>query len=259
MKASFVVFATVATVLLVASAAFAEGRRFVLSYPPDVEERGSLGIESWVTGFSGQHDSTNTAWENRVGVEYSLSDRLSGTTYINFSQPGTAGSPARFEGPSLQLVYAFAEEGKTPIDPAALLEIRESGDELVLEPALLLQHEMGHWILGANVVGEFEYDHHAGSGSSNPHKAFYLTAGIARDVNENLSIALEGQYSNEVAASGPSPTAFFAGPTIDFHADKVGLTIGWHPQVSGTPASTGGRNLVDFANSQFRMILGVEL
>jgi hypothetical protein len=35
--------------------------------------------------------------------------------------------------------------------------------------------------------------------------------------------------------------------------------MGWHPQISGRPKTHGRLNLVDFARSEFRMIVGVDL
>jgi hypothetical protein len=246
-------------VLLFAGAVVAksEGRKFVLVYPSHVEEKGTLEFEAWSTGTFGQFDSTTAAWSNRMNFEYAASDRFAIEALFEYSQPPAGAGDARFEGPGLQFIYALADEGEIPFDPALELELRESGDEFLLEPSLLLTQERERWTIGANLAAEFEWNHHAFAAAGNPRKALYAAAGLARDLNEHVSLAVEGVYAREFEDGG-RVSALMLGPTLDLHADKVGLTLGWHPQVTGSPDTAAGLNLADFGRSQFRMILGIE-
>ena len=145
------------------------------------------------------------------------------------------------------------------LDPAVYLEVRENGEELELEPKLLLGRRHDAWVAAANVIGEFEYLHNAPAGYEDSEKKFEFTLGVSREFGAAFAIGLEGRFQNEFLDGAADPSAFFLGPTINLQSSKVQLAIGWHPQISGSPSTHGGRNLADAPRSEFRMILGVGL
>ncbi len=251
----FAVFALATT----ASQARADGRTFVDIYPAHVEEKGERELEVWTTALTGQADTTLVAWENRVGFEYALTDRLTGKMLLNWEQSGGAETAARFVGPSFVLHGAFAEEGKLPFDPAFELEARENGDEFEFEPSLLLWHEHQGWILGADVEGTLAWLHHVPAGGETTEKGLAAMLGAAREFGEHVAFGFEGSWQHAFESEGDSPSALFFGPTLDLRGEKANLTIGWHPQVWGTPETGAGINLAAFPRSEFRVILGLEL
>ena len=242
-----------------ASLARADGRYFVGTYLSHVDSAGHRELELWSTAFPGQGDSTNTDWENRAEIEYAVTNRLTGSIYLNYAQSGAPEAPQRFEGPSLELIYALAEPGRIPLDPAAYLEVRENGDELELEPKLLLSGRMDRWVGAANVIGEFEWHHRNVEGEPETRKSLAFAAGLSREVGGWLAVGLEGRYLRESPETGEDPAALFVGPTINFQADEIGIAVGWQPQLWGSPQSTSSLNLADFPRSEVRMILSVDL
>lgn len=247
-----------ACLLAFCGSARADRRYFVQSYTPYLAEAGDLDFETWAIAREGQGDSTNTSWETRAEFEYAITDRLTGAAYLNFAQSGTPGAPQRFEGPSLEVVYQLAEPGRI-VDPAVYLEVRESGEELELEPKLLLGHRHDAWVAAANVIGEFEYIHEAPPGKPDREKRLEFTLGVSREFGAGLALGIEGRYQTEFVTGTTDPSALFVGPTINLQSSKVQLSIGWHPQVVGTPSTNGSLNLADAPRSEFRMILGVGL
>jgi len=248
-----------ACLLIFSGSARADRRYFVQSYTPYLGEAGDLDLEAWAIAQEGQGDSTNTSWKTRVEFEYAITDRLTGAAYLNFSQSGDAGAPQRFEGPSLEAIYRLAEPGRILLDPAAYFEVRESGEELELEPKLLLGHRHDAWVAAANVIGELEYLHDAPPGEPDQEKRIAFTLGVTRELGARLAVGIEGRFEREFVDQGSDPTALFAGPTINLQSGKVQLAIGWHPQVAGSPSTHGGLNLADAPRSEFRMILGIGL
>jgi hypothetical protein len=246
-----------ATLLLLSAPAWADRRYFVQSYTPYLAPAQNLELETWAIAQEGRGDSTNTAWQTRLEFEYSISDRLTGAAYLNFVQD--AGGPQTFDGPSLEVIVQLAEPGKLLLDPAVYLEVRENGEELELEPKLLLGRRHDAWVTAANVIGEFEYLHDAPPGYEDVEKKLELTLGVSREFGTAFAIGLEGSYRSEFVENATDPSALFLGPTINLQSSKVQLAIGWHPQISGTPSTHGGRNLADAPRSEFRMILGVGL
>ena len=246
-----------ASLLMLSTPAWADRRYFVQTYTPYLAPAENLEFETWAIAQEGRGDSTNTSWQTRAEFEYSISDRLTGAAYLNFVQD--AGGPQRFDGPSLEVIYQLAEPGKMLLDPAVYLEVRESGEELELEPKLLLGRRHDTWVAAANVIGEFEYLHNAPAGYEDSEKKLELTLGVSREFGAAFAIGLEGSYRSEFVDNATDPSALFLGPTINLQSSKIQLSIGWHPQISGSPSTHGGRNLADAPRSEFRMIIGVDL
>jgi len=234
----------------------ADRRYFVETYTPYIAPAGELELEIWSTSLRGQGDSTATSWENRAEFEYAIADRLTGAFYLNYVQdPGGA---LRFDGPSVELIYTLAERGKLPLDPALYLEVRENGDEVELEPKLLLGLRHGPVVAAANLVGEFE-SIRAGDEKGETEKALRANLGVSREFGAKLAVGLEASYRHGFEEAAGNPSALFLGPTINLQADQLQLALGWHPQVWGDPSTAANLNLGDYSRSEFRIILGVDL
>ena len=244
---------------LAAPAARADHRYFVQSYPPFVSPKGESEISVWTKALINQGSSAGAAWENRVEYEYAIGKSLTGSLFLNWSQLSGGRSPQFFDGPSLALVYAFAEPGKLAFNPSAYLEVEESGDVLSLYPSLLLGQKYGAWMAGANVIGEIEARHYSISGENRTEKKLSLTGGLSRDLGKQVALGFEARYTQVFPGGSQNPAALFLGPTLDLDADKVQLLLGWHPQLTGSPVTSKGLNLSEFAKSEFRMILSLEL
>jgi hypothetical protein len=256
---TLLLLAVVTLALALTAPASADRRYFAAIRTPHLDSAGTLEMETYVTASSGQGDSTNTAWQDRVEFEYALSDRVTGSFNLNFSQAGAPEAPLRFEGPSLELIAALAEPGRMPLDPALYLEARENGAELELESKLLLAQRAGGLIIGTNVVGELESVHAPAPGAPRTAKAIALTAGIGHEASAAFAFALEGVYRRRFSERGADAQALFAGPTINLQSAKMQLTLGWQPQVWGTPSPGQRLDLGDFARSEVRLVLGIDL
>jgi len=243
--------AGLACVGLLAGTAQADRRYFVETYTPYLSPAGEVELEIWSALLRGQGDSTSTAWENRAEFEYAVTDRLTGAFYLNYVQdPGGA---LRFDGPSVELIYTLAERGKLPFDPALYFEMRENGDEVELEPKLLVGLQHGPIVAAVNVVGEFESAH-----GGDTEKVLRTTLGVSRDFGARFALGVEGSYRRLFEDAAGNPSALFLGPTINLQADELQLAFGWHPQIWGDPQTAASLNLSDYSRSEFRIILGME-
>jgi hypothetical protein len=249
--------AVLAGLMLAATAAHADRRYFVQSHTPYLAPSGNLELEAFSIARSGQGDTTATAWENKLEFEYGISDRLTGAFYLNFVQP-PGDAPTTFDGPSLEVIYQPVKSGRWPIDPALYLEARANGSEVELEPKLLLGRRIYKLVAAVNVIGEFER-HVAGEERGATEKNLHVTAGVSRELGHVVAVGLEGVYTRAFAADGADATRWLLGPTVNLQTPKVQIAFGWHPQISGSPASARGLNLSDFPASEVRFIVGIEL
>jgi hypothetical protein len=242
----------------VVGSAHADRRYFLQSYTPYVAPKGNLELEVTSIAKSGQGDSTATAWGNRIEFEYGLTDKFTGAAYLNFVQDAGLGAPMTFDGPSLEFIYRLADPGKLPVDPAAYLEIRANGGELELEPKLILGRRIYQLVAAVNVIGEFEKIN-AGEDKGTTEKNLIVTGGLSREIGHAVALGLEVVYTHGYLDEGPNPTSVLLGPTINYQTPKLQFALGWHPQISGSPASSHGLNLADFPRSEVRLLVGVEL
>lgn len=244
--------------LVFATPAHADRRYFVQSYTPWLAPAGNLELETVTVARSGQGDSAATSWQNRVEFEYGVTDRFTAAAYLNFVQSAEENAASRFDGPSLEFIYALADRGRLPVDPGAYFEVRANGSELELEPKLLLARRIYKLVGVVNVIGEWERIT-AGADKGETEKAVEVTAGFSREVGRAFAFGVESVYTRELLDETPDAMRWLVGPTINVQTPKVQLALGWHWQAGGSPATSGSLNLADFPRSEVRLILGVEL
>jgi hypothetical protein len=243
---------------LITTSAHADRPYFVQSYLPYLDPAGEAELEFHSCANSGRGDSSATDWSHRIEFEYGLADRLTASAYLNYVQgPGTD-APLMLDGPSLELIYQLAKPGHWPVDPAAYLETRVHGSEIELEPKLLLARRNEKLIGVANLIGEFEH-HGSGADQGTTEKNLMITAGASRKLGRGWALGIEAVYTHAFLDHAPDASYVLLGPTLELEISRLQLTLGWHPQVSGSPASSGGLNLANFPRSQARLIVGVEL
>ena len=259
--------AAVAALLLLAllpSAALADRRYFLNTYTPYLDQAGESEVEVWLTSKHGKQDPTEGAMlAPRAELEYAIRSRLTGSVYLNFLRP--AGEPLKYESTSAEFIYRLAAPGRFAVDPAAYLEITESGDELELETKLLLARHYGRWVAAANLIGEFEFRHNdkerlASGAVLRNGIAGELAAGVAYGVGRRVAVGVEARGRTEHPNFGRQSAALFAaGPTFNLQLGEVQVALGALSQIRGAPRTSGDRNLVDFERTQLRMVVGIEL
>jgi len=244
--------------------AVADRKYFVETYTPYLGGEGKLEYETWLTSKSGKPSpDTRTAWDLRTEFECGLSEHLTGALYLNFSQE--AGGALRFVSPSLELIYAPVEPGRFPLDPAFYLEASESGEELELEPKLLLGRRVDRWVAAANLVSEFAFRHNDDEREEDGEVIDSewepaLSAGLAYELSSIASLGIEARYVAEYVNMEEKEASMFSlGPTFNLQKGKIQLALGVLPQISGSPATSGNLNLSEFERTRVRLILGIDL
>jgi len=152
------VIAALLGLCLIPSAAGADRRYFLLTYTPYLDHAGESEVELWGTSKRGKQDAAQgPTTETRLEWEYGITARLSGSAYLIFARP--PGGPFKFDSSALEFICQPVKVGRVFGDPALYLEVTESGDELDLEPKVLLGRRMNRWMAALNLGGEFEFRH----------------------------------------------------------------------------------------------------
>lgn len=256
--------AALLTLCVLPSVSGADRRYFLNTYTPYVDQAGEHELEVWLTSKSGKQDPTERATlAPRAEWEYAMTSRLSGAAYLNFLRPSDG--PLQFDSSSLQFIYRLAAPGAWIADPAAYLEVTESGDELELETKLLLARHLDRWVAATNLIGAFEFRHDDaerlpdGTVLRNGYAA-EITGGLSYGVGRRVALGVEARGRSEHPNFGPRSGALFsAGPSFNLQLGEVQVAVGVLRQIRGTPRTTGRRNLVDFEKTQVRVVVGFEL
>jgi hypothetical protein len=246
------------------SASLADRRYFLNTYTPYVDQAGESEVEVWLTAKHGKQDPAERAsLAPRAEWEYAINSRLTGAAYLNFLRPSDGS--LHLDSSSLEFIYRLAEPGGHIVDPAAYLEITESGDELEIETKLLLARHLDRWLAATNLIGEFEFRHDdverlADGTVLRNGVAAEITGGLSYGVGRRLALGFEARGRSEHPNFDRQAAALFsAGPSLNFQLGEFQAALGVLRQIRGTPRTAGGRNLLDFEKTQVRLVIGFEL
>ena len=177
--------------------ALADRKYFLESYTPYLAPAGATELETSLTALSGKQDpALHPEWDPRFEYETGITDRLTGSFYLNFSQ--VSGGSLHFDTPSMEFIYQLAAPGVLPVDPAGYLEVSENGEEMELEPKLLLARRQGPLVAALNLIGEFEFRHNneellADGGVLHREFKGEISAGAAWELGPQIALALESR------------------------------------------------------------------
>lgn len=242
----------------------ADRRYFLNTYTPYLDQAGEHELEVWLTSKRGKQDPAERATlAPRAEWEYAMTSRLTGAAYLNFLRPSDG--RLQFDSSSLEFIYRLAAPGAWIVDPAAYLEVTESGDELELETKLLLARHLDRWVAATNLIGEFEFRHDDAERLPNGAVlrngfAAEITGGLSYGVGRRIALGVEARGRSQYPNFGPRSAALFsAGPSLNLQLGEVQVAVGVLRQVRGSPRTTGRRNLVEFEKAQVRVVVGLEL
>jgi hypothetical protein len=217
-----------------------------------------------VTAKRGKQDPAEGATlESRAEWEYTISPRVAATAYLNAARP--PGESLRLASRSAESIAPVAKPGRLVGGPALHFKASESGEELELEPKLLLRARIGRWVAAATLGAELEFRHNdeellpSGAVLRNAI-AGEITGGLDYGIGLRLALGLEARGRSEHPNSGPRAAALVPlGPSIELDAGRARLAFGVLSQLRGFPQTSGAHNLVDFEKTEIRAVAGLEL
>ncbi len=240
----------------------ADYKKFARSYSAYTLPANSLEFEFWQTGRIDKGFGYYYRWQPRFEVEYGITDRFTGSMYFNFNEVKSVGNsfsvkPFSFSTTSFEFRYRLSNPNEYFFDPALYFEIGYGGDKIFYEPKILLSKRIHNFILVSNIISEIERN----PVKSETESKFEITAGLAYEINSNLSLALEFRNHRNFSKvyEKQNNQATFIGPTISLSTQKLYFVINFLFQVSGSPNTKNNLELVGHEKYEVRTILGVGL
>jgi hypothetical protein len=183
------------------SPVYATERRFTFTYEVTTADKGELELENWVTWqfYRGREGAPNThEFDFRHEFEYGITDRLQASLYFSDwhinDHPG-GNDRVQFDDAALEAIYRLSRPDTDLLGAAVYGEIR-GGPELVeLEGKLLLQKNLGKWIVAYNATleGRWVGEHLAERGGE-----FSQTAAVSYEINHYFTAGAEALHEVDI-------------------------------------------------------------
>ncbi|MFA3783113.1 DUF6662 family protein [Melioribacteraceae bacterium 4301-Me] len=251
-----------AGILISSSVVKADKKYFARSYTSYTLPAGALELEIWQTGRISKGLGYYSRWQPRIEFEYGITDRLTGSMYLNFNEVKSSennyqSKPFSFSTTSFELRYRLSNPNQWLIDPALYFELAYGGDKVEYEPKILLTKRFDKIISVVNFNSEIERN----ITESETESAFEITMGVAYELTNNLAVGLEFRQDRgyEDVYGSEVNRANFIGPVVSFQSDKFYIVFNFIAQISGNPASNSNLELIGHEKYELRTILGIEL
>src|SRR6478736_5451746 len=251
----------------VASSASASERHFGFGYESTVLNPGLAELQPWTTERAGRANYYNRL-EARVGFQLGLTRNLQAALFWNISStaedvqvPGAALksrlSTTDFQSLSAQLKYKFTDATADALGSALLLEGQAGPMDVGFEGRVILDKQLGSWLLGVNLVGGGVEQQEL---ESRFVASFGATAGAGYFVTPNVVTSLELRNENGFSGQLDYSVLYF-GPAVSYAATRFWLTLAIQPQVIALKGATQGYHLDLHQNeyAQARLLLGFPL
>jgi hypothetical protein len=239
--------------VLLASAATANERHFGYVYETGVLAPGAKELEVYTTLRTGR-ENYFSALDHRLSFEVGVANNLMTAFYLNLRNT-TEGDSADNLSTGFEW-QGFSNEWKLKVtDPVADVvglglygEISYNTNGMELEPKILLDKQIGHWLLAANLIAEFEFEAEADE-MELEEIAPDLTLGATYELAKGFHAGLEIRNHNAFVKNGEDEmehefSAVYAGPVVSYATESWWMTFTLLPQLPALSKEEGGSILV---------------
>lgn len=216
----------VGAILAMINFADAGSRRFAYSYETTTMAKGAMELESsvtWKTATAGDPDFER--FDIRHEFEYGVTDRLQLAFYFvdwRYEKSSEESGKTSFHDVAVEVIYNLTDPNTTPFGSAVYGEIKGSDDFVELEGKLLLQKNIGPWVLIYNVGGEIAWEDDYGQDEAE----LIESAGVSYQIKPSLSIGAEVLHEiavPDVETIGDNGVYF--GPNISWRNDRFSVAV----------------------------------
>ncbi len=232
-----------------AGIANAGNRPFTYIYEATTSPKGSIEYEQWVTWKARRGSpGVRNQFDFRHELEFGITDRLQVGLYMsNWKIVAENGSSrALWDSVAVEAIYNLTNPTTDWLGSAVYGELTV-GDSLVeLEGKLILQKNIGKWIVAYNAALEAEWE---GTGLHDDKAEFQQTFGVSYELNPNWSVGAELLHEVEFDHWGPAgDNVVYLGPNISYRFKRGFVTTSVLFQATGVK---------DEADVQTRLIFGI--
>ncbi|MES1943017.1 lipoprotein [Salinisphaera sp. PC39] len=236
---------------VVLAAGNAAARNFTHTYEATIADPDEVEYAQWATlSRRAENDRGLTRLDFRHELEAGLSERWQAALYLDWRYLDSDVEPdddMEFLDVAAESIYQISDPTSRPWGLALYGEVK-LGDEIVaLEPKLIVQKNLGPWILAWNLAAEAEWE---GRDYEEDNAVVGQTLGISRRLGGDWRLGAEFTHEVEYAdCSGWESPVVYGGPALSYHGHEWWFALSPMTQLS---------DVDDEADIRVRLILGVE-
>lgn len=255
-------------VLAFSRPAAATERRFTYTYQSATLGAGQRELEPWTTFRMGRDNFYNRV-DNRVEVEFGVTNRLQTSWYLNLSGitervgPDALGNYSREShvehgGISWELKYKLLDPVADALGMALYFEATGGPAEAELEGKLIFDKQIGNLLLAFNVFGEQEWEFEGPE--TEAELSLEAVGGLAYFLTPAFTLGFEVRDHNVIGHGDKDweSSALFAGPVVSYAWETWWATLTVLPQLRNLKREegTGNLELEDHEKVNARLIFG---
>lgn len=230
----------IAVLFFLSQPLWADRRSYVWTYEYHTMPKGMAELEHYLTlKLPNFNEQEIHSWEQRVEVEFGITDRWDVSIYQIFEQQG--GGSLKYNAFQLRTRYRLFEAGSLLFDPLLYFEYKRSANLQApnkFEGKIILARDFGALNTAFNFIEAFEF-----GGVESEFESEY-TFGSSYEFAPAFKLGLEifGNFKSGDEAS------HYLGPTVSFASGKFWYTVG------------AGYGMTDSSNDfRIRALLGIGL
>ena len=235
-----------AAALLIGTAARADIHHFGYLTETGTLPAGASEVEVWNTARIG-HSGYYSALDQRLELESGITDRLQASLYLNWNKTteadstGTLGTTLDFQGFSTELKYKISDPVADAVGFALYGELGYGANAMELKGKLLLDKEIGPWILAGNLISEGEIENRSMEFEDVELQA---VLGAAYEITPHFSTGLELRNHNEIERQPDESfkwmnSALYLGPSVAYATKSFVVTFTVLPQLPALKTEDG--------------------
>lgn len=251
MKISFIriIIAALLATGFTATQSNATERRFSYSYETTTAPVGTWEYEQWMTW---KHYDNKDRFDFRHELEYGITDRLQLGIYLadwRYEDKDGGDSKADYKSSGIELIYQLTDPNKSAFGSAIYGEVLVGDEKIELEGKLLLQKNIGPFVLVYNAVLEAEWEGDSLDNLDESKAVLENTFGASYQINPSFFVGVEAVHEIEFAEwSEAGDHVLYAGPNISFRKGNFFTTVAGLFQVTDVDGEP---------ESQLRVLAGI--
>lgn len=259
----------IAALLLICSVTGqAQDRFFAHTYTTNVLPKGNIDLELWHTSRLGHQKGTYFhGMDQRAELEIGLGKNVQTAFYFNrYQQTFNSNNELMHNneiGFSNEWKWKLTDPSANRIGLALYGELGVKGDELEWEGKIILDKYVGKSLFALNIVGELEQEAELENGRfelESEETPVEVDAAYMYNINKSWGIGVELVDYNGLKKGEWEYAALYAGPTLNYRADRWFLIANFQPQwknLHKTDEAPGNKVLGEHERSEARVIVGI--
>lgn len=226
LKAGFGLASAIGSLLVLGTSANGGSRHFGYTYETTTMPKGAMELETWVTWKTHvAEDADFERFDIRHEFEYGVTDRLQLAFYFvdwRYEKSSDNSGSTSFQDVAVEAIYNLTDPNTTAFGSALYGEIKGSDDFIELEAKLLLQKNIGSWIMAYNIGGEIAWE----DDYKEDQAELIQSAGIAYQIRPSFSVGAE--VLHEIAVPDVDTlgdNGVFLGPNVSWRHERLSLTL----------------------------------